>query len=124
MIQFLKQNLCILYNVTDVDPSNVRIEELSLDKRIKHITLITSNIFNVSNSEREKLILTLKNNDNQIVYCKAVEEKYQDKENSNKIIFELDINQFLNKSKNYGKYELYNINPNYSSEKNIIYQKK
>ena len=124
LIQFLKQNLCILYNVTDVDPSNVRIEELSLDKRIKHITLITSNIFNVSNSEREKLILTLKNNDNQIVYCKAVEEKYQDKENSNKIIFELDINQFLNKSKNYGKYELYNINPNYSSEKNIIYQKK
>ena len=107
LIQFIKQNLCVKYEVTEIDPPHIKIESLASDES-KHITLIFNQSF--TDQEREKQTLILFNSNSQPVRCPAVEDKIQDEYNNNKTIFQLDQNIFLNKTRNYGKYYLYGIN--------------
>ena len=121
LIQFIKLNLCENYQVTDIFPQYIKIE----NKVFKSITLITNFSF-ITTKERENKVLTIKNNDNEneIVKCFGANEVDQDEKNTNKIVFQLDPNLFLNKINTYGKYKLfsiYNIDEN-SDEKNINYE--
>ena len=110
-------NLCITYDVT-IDPPNIKIESLSSNEP-KYITLIFNDTFSDQEKRDQSLMLINKERNSSVVICPAAEEIKQDKYNPNKIIFQLDQNQFINKARDYGKYILYGISENNQFGNNI-----
>ena len=114
-------NLCITYNVT-IDPPHIKIEN-KVSNEPKYITLIFNANFEMDVKIRQLLKLEHDNTKTEII-CHAAEENKQDKDKKNKIIFEIDQNQFINKTKEYGKYKLIGISINLYFENNISYEQK
>ena len=115
-------NLCITYNVT-IDPPHIKIEN-KVSNEPKYITLIFNANFEMDVKIRQLLKLEHDNTKTEII-CHAAEENKQDKDKKNKIIFEIDQNQFINKTKEYGKYKLIGISTtNLYFENNISYEQK
>ena len=105
LIQYIKENLCIkYYKVSAIDPLSVKVGAFAMQQPIILIILICDESF--GDGEREEKVLILQSlNDNKTVYCPTYEN--QDEYIPEKIIFQLDQRQFLNKSRNYGKYMLF-----------------
>ena len=119
VIQYIKQNLCNEYEVIDVYPLNIKIENTG--EQYTYLTLT----FNHNFTEEEKInqYLRLQKNESNNIICPASSNISQDEFNQNKIIFQLDKNKFLNKIISYGRYAIDGINNSKDIQKNIKYDK-
>ena len=95
------------YTIDYIDPPHVKIENQGNDP-IMHITLRFTNSFTLE--EKPKQYIILRNNINQYLTCKALEESFQDEEDGNKIVFSLNQQLFWNKTLTYGKFSFLTMN--------------